>query len=38
MGRNLSRSFLTTPYPQLGKGMGQLLVNVGSSAETLFLR
>jgi hypothetical protein len=35
---NLPRSFVATPYPQLGWGMGRLLVNVGSSVLASFLR
>jgi hypothetical protein len=37
-GCNLSRSFLATPSPQEGRGMGRPPVNIGSGAEPSFLR
>jgi hypothetical protein len=37
-GCSLLRSFLATPYPQLGWGTRRLLVNMGSGASALFLR
>jgi hypothetical protein len=37
-GCNLLRSFLATPSPQGGRGMGWLSVNMGSNVEVSFLR
>jgi hypothetical protein len=37
MGCNLLRSFMATPYPQVGRGMERLSVNVGSGTEASFL-
>jgi hypothetical protein len=38
MDYNLPRSLLSTPYPQVGRGTGRILVNVGSGVEASFLR